>query len=71
MHRAQHDEEHGRQQHAAIELVNLRLDFLLPQRQRNREDRVAVLDANRRGGDEILERCRRFRARRTTGGHRG
>ena len=27
--RAEHDEQHRRQQHAAIELVDLRIDFLL------------------------------------------
>ena len=54
------DEEHRREQHAAIELVDLRFDLLLPQRQRHGEDRVAILHAHRRRGDQIFGRPDRF-----------
>ena len=40
MRGAEQDEQHGAEQHAAIELVDLPLDLLLPQRQRHGDDRA-------------------------------
>ncbi len=57
---AEHDEQHGGEQHAAIELVDLRVDLLLAQRQRHRQNRFAILNPHRRGGDEVRVGADRF-----------
>jgi len=51
-HRADHHEQHGRQQHAAIELVDLFLGFLLARGERNGEDGLAAFESELRAAAE-------------------
>ena len=53
---AEHDEEQRRQQHPAIQFLDLRLRLLLARRQRHRQHGLtSALDADRRGRGEVLE----------------
>ena len=50
---AEQDEAHHRQVDAAVEVVALARDLLLPRRQRHRQDRVAAAGAHRRRRNQI------------------
>ena len=53
---AAEDEEQRGQQHAAIERVDLRLDLLLPRRQRHGQNRLGWCGpSTRRGREQVLE----------------
>ncbi len=53
--RAHHHEQHRRQQHPAIELVDLGFGFLLTRRERDGEHGFAALEPHRRGGNQVFE----------------
>ncbi len=58
--RADEDEQHRREDDAAVEVVDLALDLLLPEGERHGEDRIAPACADRGGRHHVAEAAHLF-----------